>query len=285
MISSKLQVITSFFKVKHLKGCIELNEAFGTRSTPLLSTHDRLTSRQREYFWCILQNAFHPYVERLHLLVEDHASMEILRSWEYFPALMASGKAHVCIHNEKALTNINQIHYSDLFRLANNVQKSYRGEYTPALVVNSDIYIPSEFRGLKASLTNFLQKGGAFALTRWEEDGSGPLIDDYHGSHDGFVFVPGGLTFKKCRENNMADSNTFDTFLRSIQHPQNTYQGENIVIHELSQMLGNENVRNPCYAMQLKHKHNVAFRQWLVPTPSKRTYIQNRYGLCPPSQM
>ena len=63
----------------------------------------------------------------------------------------------------------------------------------------------------------------AVALTRHESDNAAdcPLIDDYRGSHDAFVLAAPSLL------------SLTDEFIRAVDHPQNCYRGENIVVHAL----------------------------------------------------
>ena len=290
-------MITSFFKVKALNDAILLNDSFGTNCEDGNSNESLFSRRQNEYLWCIMENAFHSAVEKLHLLVEDEESLATLCSWENYPKLMASSKVCVSVKSGISAPGQNKVLYSDLFRLANEsgTSKLNQQHITPALIMNSDIYLSRDFTGLTGKMQDFLTRGGAFALTRWEEDGSCPLIENYQGSHDGFLFLPNGYTFSKAGYRQSQPANpavdtvlepeNFQKFLRNVNLPQNTYQGENIIIFELMQALGEDFLRNPCLDLKLCHKHQVAFRQWLLNKNSSTAKKPDRYKLCQPCRM
>lgn len=104
----------------------------------------------------------------------------------------------------------------------------------------------------------------AFALTRYEEEIGGPfspdlshaapLIQDYRGSHDGFLLQPSSRS-----------PLSVTPFLQRVEHRQNCYQAENIVIYELQQ--AGYAVLNPCLGnngIRLIHCHEeeTGVRQW-----------------------
>jgi hypothetical protein len=90
-----------------------------------------------------------------------------------------------------------------------------------------------------------------------------PLIADYRGSHDAFIFRPGDIS---------------DKFLGTVAHPQNAYKSENIVVHELRASAGLR-VRNPCLDARVLHRHRAAVRQWLPPVD------EERYGKAEPEPL
>lgn len=71
-----------------------------------------------------------------------------------------------------------------------------------------------------------------------------PLIAEYRGSHDAFVLQPP----------------VPESFLRAVQHRQNCYQAENIVVYELER--SGFTVLNPCLSIPLVHRHEADLRQW-----------------------
>jgi hypothetical protein len=100
-----------------------------------------------------------------------------------------------------------------------------------------------------------------------------PLIDDYRGSHDCFVFRPRAL------------SNS--AFLRAVDHPQNAYQSENIVIHEIERCGAVGRVINPSKGVfRVAHRHASDVRQWFPPVDAPAADgagTPERYGKAPPS--
>ena len=285
MINNKLQLVTSFFRVKGLRGALALHDSFGAKSKLKAAEQNRMLDRQGEYLWCVLHNAFHSHIEKVHLLVEDEESLALLQTWDCYPYLLASGKLQVNLKkNSKPMGNENQIMYSDLFALAQFTQKA-RNSFTPTLIANSDIFLPRSFQGLSLPLIQHLKRGGVFALTRWEEDGSSPLVSEYNGSHDGFIFVPNMYTFRCHTTTEAASRELFDGFLKSVKHAQNRYQSENVVIHELFHRFGHKSVKNPCYSIKLHHKHAVRYRQWLPSVVTAECRADERYGVCKPCLM
>lgn len=71
-----------------------------------------------------------------------------------------------------------------------------------------------------------------------------PLISEYRGSHDAFVF----------------EAPLPESFVRCVCHAQNCYQAENIVIYELER--AGYVVLNPCLSVRLVHQHAAEVRQW-----------------------
>ncbi|KAG5478638.1 hypothetical protein LSCM1_06042 [Leishmania martiniquensis] len=103
----------------------------------------------------------------------------------------------------------------------------------------------------------------ALALTRYESDSllDAPLLYDYRGSHDAFVFVPP----------------VPPSLVRRVAHPQNSYKAENIVLHELQR--SGYLTLNPTVGdgMRLVHHHAADLRQWFPPVD------ESRYGRAQPT--
>ena len=170
--------------------------------------------------------------------------MSYLESWRHYAALKAAGpgKLRTVLHPKQPA----QPFYSDLFEYAN---KNITNPHDVAMVCNADIYLSDDF-ALPAH-------GATCALTRWEAKDVSPLIENYQGSHDAFLFHPP----------------LPQSFLDAVRHPQNAYKSENIVLHELQKI---RVVKNPCRTVRVYHKHDADFRQWL---PS---VDEERYARCPP---
>ena len=303
-----IDVTTSFFKVSKLKNAVQLSECFGSHRVSHATESDIMMDRQQEYFWCIAQNASHPFVRCVNLLVQDHESMHLLQSWDHYLKLRALSKLNVQLFEASGTASRGETRrqplYSDLFRYANNVGRSNALDSSSPqglhanLLCNSDIYLNNSFRGLNDATRMFLDNGGLLALTRWESDGTSPLIEDYRGSHDGFVFVPRytftAATKRKSRAKHSVmpdsceqdtESSNFESFCTQVQHQQNRYQAENIVLFELIKALGKDKILNPCYDVKLYHKHNADFRQWLMPHKDSTHGQTARYALCPPTRI
>ena len=113
-----------------------------------------------------------------------------------------------------------------------------------------------------AHLFALLDAGGeggpriTLALTRYEsetlpESACSPLIQEYRGSHDCFIFRPPLPS----------------TVIAAVNHEQNRYQAENVVIHEMRKH--GVLVLNPSKSLKLVHRHEEDLRQWLPPVDAK----------------
>jgi hypothetical protein len=107
------------------------------------------------------------------------------------------------------------------------------------MVTNSDIYLSECDLNILKKLDD---NNTLFALTRHEQDLSCPLIDNYAGSHDCFLFK--SLTVKN--------------FINNIQHPQNVWGSENVVLYELKNE--GSNLYNPCKQIKIVHLHATNLR-------------------------
>jgi hypothetical protein len=112
------------------------------------------------------------------------------------------------------------------------------------MVSNSDIYIHE----CDINLISILNNNEVYALTRYEYDLSCPLINDYHGSHDSFIFrSPLNIT------------------LENFKFPQNVWGSEN----KLLALLYNQGItiKNPCKQIKVVHLHQSNIRepdrQWI----------------------
>ena len=109
------------------------------------------------------------------------------------------------------------------------------------MVTNSDIYIDSCDINLINKLNN--QNNLLYALTRHEYDMTCPLINDYHGSHDSFIF--------KSPLNNIS--------IETLKFPQNVWGSENKLISELYKQ--HVLIKNPCRQIKIVHLHKSNIRE------------------------
>lgn len=200
---------------------------------------------------------------------------------------------------------LNQPLYSDFFRIA---QQYLHPTGDVAAICNSDIHFHTRQMMEEADVKKwFIQNHKntsetVMALTRYEEDISSfhpkettstqlkkddddeddekqfsyprnirakdvrvaPLVVNYQGSHDAFLFRPVVLD---------------PQFLDDVQHPQNAYQSENIVIDAFTKLGERKkkekkenggqviSLRNPCKTggFRIAHKHESDVRQWYPP--------------------
>jgi hypothetical protein len=134
--------------------------------------------RKEELIFALKKNCESEFVKRVHLFVDDQKAYDLIKSLS---------KTNPKIN----LIEIKNPYYSDLFSYANKLENEI------CFVVNNDIYLDN-INNIK--VLNLLKDDCVFALTRHEHDMSCPLIDNYEGSHDGFMFK---APIKKIKENNI----------------------------------------------------------------------------------
>lgn len=184
-----------------------------------------IAERNAELVAALQKNVESPFVDKIHLFIDDEPSMNKLK--ELFTDALTSGKVVVAAVGKQPL-------YADLFQYANDV---LNGKI--CMVTNSDIYIHSCESRL---IENLVGKAMLYALTRHEYDMSCPLILDYHGSHDSFIF-----------QSPLAIS------VDELKFPQNVWGSEN----KLLRTIYNQNIKifNPCQQIKIVHLHKSQIRE------------------------
>lgn len=265
-----MNLVTSFFLVRKIAAALPLfHESSHLPEAPTLydSLPQHVRERQDEYIQCILQNASCSCVSRLGLLVQDTPSLVALKSI-VVPQLRALGKdkeGTLIVGKVVPFLHQNapeQPTYSDLFHLGNKMSILFQNKAT--MVCNADIALLDQTFNFPYVQKLLEREKVALALTRYENEFTEecPLIDDYRGSHDAFIFrapLP-------------------QEVVAAVNHPQNCYKAENIVIAELQRAAFH--LLNPCRSVKIFHKHQSQVRQWLPPwDPEER----ERYGKVPPT--
>jgi hypothetical protein len=197
----------------------------------------RIEFRNQELVNALLKNVSSPFVETVHLFVDDEISMRKLTA--LFADSINSKKINIISVGKQPL-------YYDLFAYALNLKDKI------CMVTNSDIYIDSCETALIDRLNN--EPTLLYALTRHEYDMSCPLINSYQGSHDSFIF--------KSPLNNIS--------IETLKFPQNVWGSENKLISELykQQIV----IKNPCKQIKIVHLHQSAIREQNRITISHHTY-------------
>jgi hypothetical protein len=204
-MAEKINIITSFFVSKLSKPNIE--------------------ARNNELVEALRKNVESPYVETIHLFVDDSNSLDKLNS--LFTSHLECGKIVIASSgNGMAL-------YYDFFNYALNTLKG-----KICMVTNSDIYIHE----CDMNLIYALKENSVYALTRHEYDMSCPLINDYHGSHDSFIF-----------------RSPLSISIDELKFPQNVWGSE----AKLLSILYNQNIiiKNPCRQIKIVHLHQSNIRE------------------------
>eukprot|EP00758_Cryptobia_borreli_P003653 Tbor_TRINITY_DN3893_c0_g1::TRINITY_DN3893_c0_g1_i1::g.5629::m.5629 len=271
-----MHIITTFFKVKKIPGSIIIGGGYCDPTAPTppttITAYDSAI-RAKEYVECIQRNITPEWVKGLHLIAQDDQSIDELVN-KVIPSLSITDESSGRDTNSHMLRKIiatrfprapEQPLYSDLFEYANRYLK---GQIV--MVCNADIFVKDPWFQFEDIKKVFLkseadEKKLVLGLTRYENDHTmeAPLIDDYQGSHDAFVFKspiqasPKGVCNASC------------PFLNGVKHRQNCYKAENIVIHELIHTC-NATVVNPCKDVRIFHKHEAHLRQWMPPVDEIR---------------
>ena len=189
--------------------------------------HPNIEHRNQELVDALLKNVQSPFVEKVHLFVDDDVSEIKLKT--QFQSYIDNEKIHIIEVGKKPL-------YSDLFRYAITQLPE-----KICMVTNSDIYIHNceqHLIDLFNTTPNLL-----YALTRHEHDMSCKLIDKYQGSHDSFVF-------KSPININILDKLNF------VQHK---WGSENKLIAELYRI--GMKIANPCKQFIIVHLHSSEIRE------------------------
>lgn len=238
-----MHVVTTYFKVRRVAGSVFIGD----------DTFRDKEVRAMEYQSCIFRNLASPAVSNVHLIVQDDESMEDLLQ-SVVPRI-SSPFQRLKLKTSLYTKAPEQPLYGDLFEYANTVLHN-----KTVMVCNADIYLGKTFpiKAVEKQLSTPSKdsKQQVFALSRYENEATmfAPLIDDYRGSHDAFAFK----------------SPIPPNFVAGVQHRQNCYKSENIVIHELRK--AGLAVTNPCKDAHIFHLHEADLRQWM---PS---VDEDRYG-------
>jgi len=179
--------------------------------------------RNNELQECLQKNLTNDLIEKIHLYIDDNEALEYINS-------LNNNKINIISVGFKPL-------FSDLFLYAfNNLENKI------CMISNSDIYLYECDVNL---FTNLYDNNTVFSLTRYEYDLSCPMIDNFIGSHDCFIF--------KSKLNNFINS------IDKIKHVQHHWGSENIVLYEL--LRRNINIFNPCYQIKTIHLHKSNLRE------------------------
>ncbi|KPA84076.1 putative mitochondrial hypothetical protein [Leptomonas pyrrhocoris] len=289
-----MNIVSSYFIVRKLRGTIALGGD--------IQQHQQ--ARQAEYLDCLRYNRDHPGVAAIHLLVEGteayrHLVQHLLLEDQHSKLSRAACAPDVRRRCSAApIVPIVRLGggmptYAAFFRHANQLAVQRL-----TMVCNADVYLSphhfnvsgvqqlfqdaaarvnqqkkvhwtarTEDEGAPASTatvkspatSSLLPHAGnkvklALALTRYESDnvGDAPFLYDYRGSHDAFVFVPPVPV----------------SFITRVDHAQNGYKAENVVLHELQQH--HYLTLNPAFDLRLVHRHAADVRQWFPPVDETR---------------
>lgn len=203
--------------------------------------------RQYEINCCLLLNIHNPIVNHIHILLEDEGDLA------YYTNLLESNT-----HSRAYTFSVfgKQPSYADLVLYVK--EKIPQGKIV--CIQNSDIYFGDSID--KQYLEQTVTDNTLVTLTRHEEqdtitsvkshsnicnETTCPLIWDYQGSHDSFLFrtpVPDNLP------------------IESLSIPQNIFGGEAVFMKAWKD--AGKQLLNPCFDIPVfhKHRHHIYFKQY-----------------------
>lgn len=186
--------------------------------------------RSKEIETCLINNIASSFVEKIHLFVDDNDALTRLKE--------------LTNNSEKVVVICIGIKpkYNDFFKyILDNLNDKI------CMITNSDIYLLERDVRLIERLKN---EKICYALTRYEYDMSHPLINNYAGSHDCYIF----------------NSKFIDE--KIINKHTNFYQNfPGIETHIIKNFCDNGfKVYNPCKQIKIVHLHKTRLRkhgQWI----------------------
>lgn len=189
-------------------------------------------NRQYEILDCLHRNLLNPHINKIHILLEKESNYEFYK---------------MCIKNnpqkDKCVFTVfgSQPRYADLVEYCKNTIK----DNTIVCIQNSDIYFGHDL--LPSFLEETVDLNTLVSLTRHEHtsdthdicnENTCPLIYDYQGSHDSFLFrtpIPESFPFY------------------SVTHYQNVYGGETVFMKAWVEC--GKQLKNPCFDIKIFHRH------------------------------
>lgn len=182
--------------------------------------------RTNELVKALDNNLHSDYIDKIHLFVDDEKCVDYLKN-----------RCKQLFHSKIKIVEIGkQPLYSDLFNYCNTLKDKI------CMITNSDIWLYSIGN---INILNKLKENNnktIFSLTRHEHDFSYPLIKNYCGSHDAFVFI----------------SPIDNQIIKHVQHKQNVWGSENVVLYELNK--AKYTLYNPCIQIKIIHEHKSNIR-------------------------
>jgi hypothetical protein len=189
--------------------------------------------RTEELIAALQMNLANPLIELIHLFVDNDNSLELLQS------ITVHSRKVVVIEVGKKPT------YSDFFRyILQNLKNHF------CMIANADIYLLDSQEYHSSLLSRLQETKTMYCLTRHEYDMTHPLIDNYCGSHDCYLFHSSYL-----------DQTIVNVHTDWLQN----YPG--IETHIIKTFCDAGFVaKNPCWQIRIVHLHRTQLRnhgQWI----------------------
>jgi len=219
--------------------------------------------RQTEIDYTLFSNLNKTFVNKIHLFIEDS---------DFNLFITSDFSRHINYKKINLVKYKGQPKYPDLFRYCSNLKN------TICCICNCDIEFNIENKDTLL-LQQLYNNKSIYFLTRHEYNMSCPLIANFMGSHDAFIFHSDTLK----TEIELKDINY-------INYIQNTIGIEALLTIFFIEQL-NYKILNPCFQINLTHHHKSNVRLWKIgnksvgytrPTPlSKDPGIHNKYMIQP----
>tara|TARA_B110001450_G_C17593886_1_gene470036 strand:+ start:100 stop:807 length:708 start_codon:yes stop_codon:yes gene_type:complete len=197
--------------------------------------------RQEELITTLKKNLSKQFINKIHLYITENDYKKFKES--DFINNNNYNKINILIRNY-------QPKYPELFKLASTFDNKI------ICICNSDI----EFDITNVEILNKLKDNICYFLTRHESDNNHPLIDNYGGSHDAFIF-----------KSNILKNKILNKDLSYIDYIQNTPGIEALLTIYFTEKL-NYNIFNPCFEIKLLHHHKSAYRTYNSAKPIGYTW-------------
>ena len=196
--------------------------------------------REDELIMTLEKNLSKKFINKIHLYITETDYKKFINS--DFKNDKNYGKIDFIIKNC-------QPKYPELFKLASTFDNKI------ICICNSDI----EFNIVNIEILNKLDDS-CFFLTRHESNNNHPLIDNFGGSHDAFIF-----------KSNILKDKIKNKDLSYIDYIQNTPGIEALLTIYFTEKL-NYNIFNPCFEIKLLHHHKSAYRTYNSAKPIGHTW-------------
>jgi len=196
--------------------------------------------RQEELITTLKKNLSKQFIHKIHLYITTNDYKKFNES--DFINNNNYNKINILIRNHQPT-------YEELFRVASKFDNKI------ICICNSDI----EFDIPNIDILNKLDDSCYF-LTRHESDNNHPLIDNFGGSHDAFIF-----------KSNILKDKIKNKDLSYIDYIQNTPGIESLLTIFCIEKL-NYKILNPCLEIKLIHHHKSAYRTYNSAKPIGHTH-------------
>lgn len=199
--------------------------------------------RQKELDDSLINNNNCIYISKIHLFLDNEECFEYLNK-------LLNDRSKIVI-----IKIGNQPLYSDLFQYGNTLSNEI------CMISNSDIWL-KEIKKYSLIITLQEKLDIVYSITRHEHDNTCPLIDNYSGSHDVFMFK----------------SPINSNIIERVNHPQNVWGSENVVLYELDKF--SYKIYNPCRSIIIVHEHKSEERNYdRIRINYGDTYINGEYNV------